>query len=524
MGRLFVIMRESILTEQQHNEMMLERVERARHETMRLQPRRVSLRDFIKQAWPVLEPDTQYKHGWHIDAISDHLEAVTSGEIRNLLINIPPRHMKSLAVSVFWPAWVWTTQAEKRWLFASYAEKLSIRDNLKCRRLIRSDWYQRNWGSVFQLAGDQNQKSRFENDRTGYRIATGIGGGITGEGADVIVCDDPHKVIEAESETVRENVLVWWDETMSTRLNDPKTGSKVIVMQRVHESDLSGHVLEKGDYEHLCLPAEYESTQRVTGIGFKDPRRKEGSPLWPAQYPEEALTRLQNALGVYGTAGQLQQRPTPRGGGMFKKELWGFAGVAPLNATRVRYWDKAGTAGGGAYTVGVLMARDTEGRFFVEDVVRGQWEAGPRENMMLLTARLDVSAYGNTVQIWHEQEGGSGGKESAQATNRKLAGFLVYAERVTGSKEVRASPLSAQQGAENVYIVEGNWDWKGYINRMSMFPMGKYKDETDASSGAFNKLAPVHRLARGLTEKVAKTTPSRFVEKRPKGGRFNRRR
>lgn len=217
-----------------------------------------SLHEFVQQAWHVLEPTTKYIDGWHIQAICEHLQAVSDGQIRDLLINVPPRHMKSLTVAVFWPCWVWLRDPQRRWLYSSYAQRLSTRDSLKCRRLIQSPWYQRNWGDRFQLTGDQNEKTRFENDRTGVRLATSVNGSNTGEGAEIIVCDDPHNVRERESEIKREAVLTWWDEVMSTRLNNPKTGARVIVMQRLHERDLSGHVLEKGGWEHLCLPAEYE--------------------------------------------------------------------------------------------------------------------------------------------------------------------------------------------------------------------------------------------------------------------------
>src|SRR5688572_24031655 len=164
---------------------------------------RRSLREFICQAWPTVEPATEFVPGWHLDAICDHLEAVTRGGLRNLVINIPPRHMKSLAVSVFWPCWEWITLPERRWLFSSYAASLSIRDSLKCRRLIESPWYRANWGDRFQLTSDQNAKQRFENNKSGYRLATSVGGTATGEGGDRIVVDDPHNVNEAESTLVR---------------------------------------------------------------------------------------------------------------------------------------------------------------------------------------------------------------------------------------------------------------------------------------------------------------------------------
>src|SRR5580704_7778756 len=216
-----------------------------------------SLREFVRQAWHVVQPFTPFVPGWHIDAICDHLEAVTRGKIRNLLINIPPRHMKSLLVSVFWPAWEWILLPERRFLYSSYAATLSIRDSVKCRTLIGSPWYQRFWGDRFALSSDQNTKTRFNNDRSGYRIATSVGGAATGEGGDRIVCDDPHNVQEAESDSIRKTTTDWYDVVMSTRVNDPRTAAKVVVMQRCHQRDLSGHLLAQGGWELLCLPAEY---------------------------------------------------------------------------------------------------------------------------------------------------------------------------------------------------------------------------------------------------------------------------
>ncbi len=218
--------------------------------------------------------------------------------------------MKSLAVGVFWPAWEWTTMPHRRWLFASYALSLSERDSVKCRRLIESRWYQSHWGDRFALRADQNTKLRFENDATGHRIATSVGGAATGEGGDRVVVDDPHNVTERESEAARVEALQWWDQTMSTRLNNPKVGSKVIVMQRVHAKDLSGHVLEQGGYVHLCLPAEFEPGRRcVTAIDWKDPRRHDGELLWPARVGAKEIAEFKMRLGPEGYAGQFQQRP-----------------------------------------------------------------------------------------------------------------------------------------------------------------------------------------------------------------------
>ena len=188
------------------------------------------MREFTKASWSSIEPGVEFQNNWHIDAISEHLQAVVDGDIKRLIINVPPRHMKSISVAVVLPAWTWTRQPEKKFLYASYASSLSIRDSVKCRRLLDSRWYKSHFGDSFQLTSDQNQKQRFENDKTGARIATSVDGALTGEGGDIIVVDDPHNVRESESATVRESVLDWWDQAMQTRLNDPKTGAFIIII------------------------------------------------------------------------------------------------------------------------------------------------------------------------------------------------------------------------------------------------------------------------------------------------------
>jgi hypothetical protein len=268
------------------------------------------LRDFVLQAWAVLEPSTPFVQGWHIDAIIEHLEAVTNGQIRNLLINVPPRHMKSLLVSVFWPSWEWMRWPERRWLYSNYAASLSIRDSIKCRRLIESPWYQARWGD--------------DNDPSGYRLATSVGGAVTGEGGDRIICDDPHNVQEAESDSVRKSTVDWFGVVMSNRVNDPKTAARVVVMQRCHQQDLSGHLLEQGGWDHLCLPAEYEGPTRGTSIGLVDTRENHGELLWPDHFGPQEIDSLKRSLGSYAAAGQLQQRPSPLEGGLLKRAWWRF--------------------------------------------------------------------------------------------------------------------------------------------------------------------------------------------------------
>lgn len=306
-----------------------------------------SLIEFTRQAWDIIEPGTPFTEGWHLNVICEHLEAVAKGEIRNIIFNFPPRHMKSIAIAVMFPCWVWASRPSHRWLFASYSGSLSVRDSLKCRRLIQSTWYQERWGSKFKLIGDQNTKAFFENDQYGYRFATSVGGSTTGHGGDVIVADDPHNSLEAQSDALRETALEWWDQAMSTRLNNPATGCKVIVMQRLHERDLSGHLLKGGGYEHVCLPAEWDGVKRVTSRGNYDPRTVEGELLWPQRFDKKSLDEIKTALGDYGTAGQLQQRPSPAGGGILKIghiKMWPADQSIPKLQYVIQSYDTAFTA------------------------------------------------------------------------------------------------------------------------------------------------------------------------------------
>lgn len=290
-----------------------------------------SLRRFTERGWRHITPH-RFVGGWHLDAICEHLEAVTDGDIKRLVINIPPRMTKSSTVSVAWPTWTWAQRRHSplagpkvQFLSASYAQSLSVRDSTKSRRLIGSKWYQERWGGRFRLTGDQNAKQRYDNNLGGYRLATSVGGTLTGEGGDVIIVDDPHNTIEIESEAQREEAIMWWDEALSTRLNDMATGAYVLIMQRLYENDLTGHVLSqsRGEWVHLMLPMEYDPRRHCsTRLGFSDPRVEDGELLCPERVSRESVEELKIKLGPFGTAGQLQQSPSPRGGGILKADWW----------------------------------------------------------------------------------------------------------------------------------------------------------------------------------------------------------
>ncbi|MBT6048430.1 MAG: hypothetical protein HOG49_16635, partial [Candidatus Scalindua sp.] len=301
-------------------------------------------------------------------------------------------------------------------------------------------------------------------------------------------CDDPHNVKQAESEAVRKGTLRWWDESMSTRGNNPKTVVKVVDMQRLHEADLTGHWLEKSgeDVVHLILPARFEKENKcITVIGFEDPRTEEGEPLWKNLYDEESLSTLEKDLGSeYAIAGQLQQRPSPRGGGLFAVENFSFVdSIPPSEIIRtVRYWDKGGTEDG-AFTGGCKMHKMKNNSFIVEHLVSGLWKAPKREQMIKNVALND----GRATIVGIEQEPGSGGLESADNTVKNLAGFAVKKDKVTGDKVLRAEPYATQIEIGNVYLLRGAWN-TDFIKQHELFPMGLRKDFVDCSSGAFNLL------------------------------------
>ncbi|MEC7161114.1 MAG: terminase, partial [Pseudomonadota bacterium] len=318
---------------------------------------RRSLSNFIRLAWPVIEPGQTYVHGWHIDAMAEHLEAVARSEITRLYIAVPPGSMKSLMVSVFFPAWRWIDQPSTRVIAASHAERLAIRDNMRCRRLVQSDWYQSLFGDRVQLVADQNAKTKFENTATGFREAMPFTS-LTGSRGDFVGIDDPLSVDDAASPAKREAVTQTFLEAVPTRLNNPNRSAIVAIQQRLHERDVIGVIEAKElGYDALVIPMEYEpEAARVTSIGWRDPRTKAGELMFPERFPRDVLDGLRASLGGFAWAAQMQQRPVPREGGMFARHWFEVVDAPPAGARRVRRWDLAATAASGAndpdWTVG----------------------------------------------------------------------------------------------------------------------------------------------------------------------------
>lgn len=508
----------------------------------------VSLPSFIRAAWHVLEPGRAYTHGWHIDAISDHLKAITDGELTRLVINVPPGTMKSLAVGVFWPCWEWGP-LNKPWLrtiATAYKEGLAKRDNIKARRLVQSDWFRARWGSQFNLMPDQNSTLKFENDRAGFRAAMSFGS-LTGERGDRVVIDDPMSVDMAKSDAERLAAKETFLEAVPSRLTDPKTSAIVIVMQRLHEEDTTGVALAKNlGYEHLMLPMEYERERacytivkpswgsptarlgrydaakgrwyfdgddvpegRIDYVNSSPPkmvyahdrRKDEGELLFPDRFPREIVERDKLSLGSVGHAGQNQQRPAPREGGMFKRSYFKIVNAIPDGTLFVRGWDLAATDDDptSARTAGVKIGRMPDGKFVIAHCVADRLSPAGVRAMIKSTADVD----GRRVLVSMPKDPGQAGKDQAQQLVAMLAGYRAKATPESGDKVTRAEPFSAQCEAGNVVMLSGAWN-EEYLDEVETFPNAKLKDIVDASARAFNELVTGAKMPMEITREALK--------------------
>lgn len=452
------------------------------------------LKNFITEMWPVLEPHAQMTDGRAIDAIAEHLEAVSDGEIRRLLINVPPGCMKSLMTNVFWPCWIWGPRRKPsaRFLSVAYNAGLTIRDNTRSRTLIESPEFQALWPHVVMNPHEQN-KQKFSNLQTGFRMASSTGGRVMGERADYIIVDDPNDTAKVESDQTLENALQFFTEVLPTRINDPNTSCMVVIMQRVHARDISGFILSQElGWEHLCLPMEFERERKcITSIGFEDWRRVEGELLWPERFSrdyldDELYPTLRAWGGEFAIAGQMQQRPVGREGGMFKKKHFEVVDYIPPGGVEVRGWDLAATSKAqnprAAYTAGV-KAKVVGGVLYILDVVRTRKEPSGVEEFLYQCAVAD----GRKATQDIPQDPGQSGKAQKAALTKKLEKFTVRFSPETGDKVHRAIPLSAKAELGLIKLKRGLWN-EDFLSEITMFPRGDYKDQVDALSRCYARL------------------------------------
>jgi predicted phage terminase large subunit-like protein len=412
-------------------------------------------------------------------------------------------------------------------LFSSYSATLSTRDSVKCRRLIESTWYQERWDDRFVLTDDQNQKVRFENSATGYRIATSVGGSATGERADIVVVDDPHSVDQAASDAERRAATEWWSGTMSTRRNDLSNGHMVVIQQRLHEADLTGDLLAKGGYELLCLPAEFEPERRCsTAIGWTDPRKEPGELLWPAKVKKPDLDALKLTLGSYRYAGQYQQRPSPAEGGIFKRQWWRYWRPAHLELPPVTVRMPDGELRSSPAVPlpetfdQVIQSWDLAFKDLkTSDYVVGQVWGALKADRFLLDQRRDRLDMPATLAAIHSLstkwpnartvlvEDKANGPAVISSLQHQVTGLIAV--NPEGVKIARAQAVSPQCESGNVYLPHpalASWV-DSFIEEAAAFPNARHDDQVDAGTQALNRLYVEPASVYSLTPAIC--TPTR---------------
>lgn len=437
-----------------------------------------SLAHFIRRAWPHVIPD-RLQWNWHIEAIAEHLEAVARGEITRLLVNVPPGTSKSTITAVMFPAWLWGPKGQPwhRYIGAAHEQNLAVRDNRLTRELVTSPWYQALW--PIKMAKDQDEKLYFENEHRGFRQACAVAS-MTGRRGHTIVWDDPLNPEKAFSDLHRETALRIFKETLPTRLNNPSTSAIIVVMQRLHEMDPSGYILANDlGYEHLCIPMEFEpGRNKPTSIGWKDPRTKEGELLDPVRFPPSVLETLRTEMGSYGYAGQMQQRPSPRGGGLFKSDWWQFYDLAPEIEWRAIYADTAQkTKESSDYSVFQCWGRSTAGKAVLLDQIRGKWEAP------------ELLVQGRAFWLKHKAVEGQGALRALKVEDKVSGTGLIQTLRREGipvlgiqrgtDKLTRALDAAPMVESGNV-LLPRNAPWlSDFLAELEAFPNGAHDDQVD---------------------------------------------
>lgn len=467
--------------------------------------------------------DPKFEDAAHMQMIADRLEQVArfiqsqgrEGHGRKMFL-MPPRHGKSEMASRKFPAWLLGRLPDSRIIMSSYGADLASKNSRAVRDLIVSKKYQALFGGLssknepVELASDSRSVAAWDlaQPHRGGVVAAGVGGGITGLGADVFIGDDLFKNREeAKSESRRELVDDWWKSSVLTRL-EREYAAIILFFTHWHPDDLVGRLIKRmvedpraDQWDILMLPAialdsyavdlddQRKKMQEGVFLPLVDPLgRKPGEPLWPARFGREWLETRRSNVGVYEFEALYQQLPYAKEGQRYKREWFKTISKLPDGVKIVyilRMWDKANSPNGD-YTAGVLMAYCSDGFFYILDVVRLQATSYERDQRMKATAEKDREMYGK-VYIWHQQDPGSAGKDSAEATNRLLMGFPAKFETVTGDKPTRSEPLESAFQGGLVYLLQAAWN-NAFIDECVAFDNGKHDDQVDSASGAYNKL------------------------------------
>jgi predicted phage terminase large subunit-like protein len=470
-------------------------------------PRSVKLENFVREAWKILEPVSPLVWNWHLDLICDYLTLIKRGkfkktcgtELEGIIFNVPPRTMKSLLITVFFPIWVWTTDPERRFMFASYSEKLSTQHSVFRRSVIESDWYQQNWGSVFSFSRDQNVKSHYENSKRGTMFSTGMQATATGLGGDILIFDDPLNPDQAISQVEREAVNLRFDTTFRSRINDPATGVKIIIMQRLHELDLTGHVLarEARRWKHVSLSATAEENESWRfPLARRVQSRKAGDLLWPARLPQSFLSSQRVGMGSWAFNGQYQQSPAPLSGGIIKRQWVRFYRQLPEKFEfMVQTWDC--TFSGGSdndFVAGQVWARSGGKYFMLPYRAYDRLDFGP--TMAAIKACHAKFPQAHAVLI----EDKANGPAIISELQKEIPG--VVAVNPEGGKIARAQATAPLWEAGSIELPDPqvfDVPWvEDYLHNICAFPKAAHDDDMDATSQALIYMRS--RLGGGIVE------------------------
>ena len=439
---------------------------------------RYDLASFIQRSFQTIVPAAEYQDNWHIDAVAWHLRQCFDGQIKRLIITLPPRNLKSICASVAFPAWVLGRDPSRRIICASYAIDLTAKHARDCRTVMESAWYR----SLFphtRLNPKKSAELEFETTRQGYRYGTSLGGALTGRGGNFVIIDDPIKPADAMSEVKRESVKNWFDGTLYSRLDSKKDDVIIILMQRVHVDDLVGHVLEKdAGWVHLDLPAIADAPQDVPigpGIVY---RRQVGDVLHPEREPKEILDRIKADMGSAVFSAQYQQRPVPVEGNLVKWTWFRFYPCPPAhdNDGRViQSWDTASKAGElNDYSVCTtwLMKGDD---YYLLDVLRERLE------YPLLKKRVIELAHRHAAHSVLIEDKGSG-TQLVQDLRYEKTGVRPIPMTPDTDKETRMSNQSAHIEAGQVFLPESAPWLDEFKAEIMAFPNGRFDDQVDSLS------------------------------------------
>lgn len=434
---------------------------------------------FIGKTLSIVDPGATYLPNWHIDFIAEYLEAARRGEITRLIINLPPRSLKSVCVSVAWPAWLLGHAPHSRVMAASYSASLSVKHSLDCRSVIQSEWYKRLFPDV-KLTRDQNEKHKFMTTQRGYRFATSVGGSTTGEGGNFLIIDDPISPANAMNNHCRDYANHWFDHTFASRLDDKRKGVMVLVMQRLHQHDMTGYLLAKGGWEHVSLPAiAPEAKQYCFGDICKGTRV--GEPLHEARENEALINRAKIELGSSAFAAQYQQQPLPEEGAMLRPWWFGRYKEIPESITRVvQSWDTAIKSGSSHDASVCLTFAESEGKSYLVDVKSVRLEY-PDLKKLLYKHAADWEP--DAVLI----EDKASGQQLLQDARRETMLPLVPI-KPKGDKITRFAATSAMIEAGRVVLPQQACWLADFETEIFSFPAGGYDDQVDSLTQYLNWL------------------------------------